>query len=160
MKILNGTFEVALRLLAVMTTCKKAMTVERLTAYSYFALYLSDLDKDEESLHPAIPFRNSAYINSRDVVLQALEMLLSKGVAVCDFSRHSVKFSVTELGVVLYAQIGGEYKEMLVNNIQKADELIGLKSDKYLNDLVYGNMAEWGSEFSYESLFKGMEYEE
>lgn len=159
-KILNGTFEVALRLLAVMTTCKKAMTVERLTAYSYFALYLSDLDKDEESLHPTIPFRNSAYINSRDVILQALEMLLSKGVADCVFSSHSIKFSATELGSVVYAQIGGKYKEMLVNNIQKADELIGRKNDKYLNDLVYGNMAEWGSEFSYESLFKGMEYEE
>ena len=41
-KILNSTFEVALRLLAIMVTCKKAMTIERLSVYSYFALYLSD----------------------------------------------------------------------------------------------------------------------
>ena len=33
-KILNGNFEVALRLLAILTTCKRAMTVERLSVYA------------------------------------------------------------------------------------------------------------------------------
>lgn len=159
-KILNGTFEVAMRLLTILSTCSKPMTVERLSAYSYFALYLSDLDKDEESLHPAIPYRNASYINSRDVILQALELLLSKGVAVCDFTNRSIKFSATNLGTMLNAQIEGSYKNNLVNNILKADKLLGHQSDKQLNSLIYGNMAEWGSEYSYESLFKDAEYEE
>ncbi len=158
-KILNSTFEVALRLLAIMVTCKKAMTIERLSVYSYFALYLSDLSQDEESLHPEIPYRNTSYINSREVVLSAMEMLLSKGLATCDYSNSSMKFSATELGQALYDQIGGEYKEKLVANILKAHELMKRKSDRALNDLVYGKMAEWGSEFSYESVFKEMEYE-
>lgn len=159
-KILNGTFEVALRLLAIMTTCKKAMTVERLAIYSYFALYLSDLSEEEESLHPAIPYRNSSYINSRDVILPALDMLLSKGVVTCDFSNRSVRFSATELGNALYGQIDSEYKQRLVDNIMKAHHLMGNKSDSTLNSLVYGKMAEWGSEFIYESIFNEIAYEE
>lgn len=158
-KILNGTFEVALRLLAIMTTCKRAMTVERLTIYSYFALYLSDLCKDEDSLHPEIPYRNSSYINSRDVILPALDLLLSKGVIKCDFSNHATRFSATELGTALYEQIKGGYKHKLVGNIMKAHKLMRRKSDKSLNSLVYGKMAEWGSEFSYESIFTEI-YEE
>lgn len=159
-KILNGTFEVALRLLAIMTTCKKAMTVERLAIYSYFALYLSDLSKDEESLHPEIPYRNSSYINSRDVILPALDLLLSKGVVKCDFSNRAIRFSATELGTALYEQIECDYKHKLVESIIKAHELMGRKSDSSLNSLVYGKMAEWGSEFSYESVLNEIAYEE
>lgn len=159
-KILNGTFEVALRLLAIMTTCKKAMTVERLAIYSYFALYLSDLDKQEDSLHPEIPFRNAGYINSREVILPALDLLLSKGLATCDYSNRLVKFNATELGSSLYDHIEGEYKKKLIDNILKAHKLMGCKSDNSLNNLVYGKMAEWGSEFCYESIFKEIEYEE
>ena len=136
------------------------MTVERLAIYSYFALYLSDLSDEEESLHPAIPYRNSSYINSRDVILPALDMLLSKGVVTCDFSNRSVRFSATELGNALYEQIDSEYKQRLVDNILKAHHLIGSKSDNTLNSLVYGKMAEWGSEFSYESIFNEIAYEE
>lgn len=159
-KILNGTFEVAMRLLAIMTTCNKAMTVERLAIYSYFALYLSDLNKNEKSLHPEIPYRNSSYINSRDVILSALDILLSKGVVTCDFSNRTMRFSATELGNALYAQIDGDYKHKLVESIQKAHEMMKGKSDSTLNNLVYGKMAEWGSEFSYESVFNEIAYEE
>ena len=158
-KFLNGTFEVALRLLAILTTCKISMTIERLAAYSYFALYLSDLDKEENSLHPEIPFRNSNYINSRDAILPAIDMLMSKGVVVSTFSDAAVKFYATELGFALYNQIIVAYKSGLNENILKAHEQIKHKTDESLNNLIYGQMADWGSEFSYESIFKGIEYE-
>ncbi len=159
-KILNSTFEVALRLLAIMITCKKSKSVERLAIYSYFALYLSDLDNKEKSLHPEIPYRNEGYINSRDAIMEAIDMLLSKGLTECDFSNRSVKFSVTELGAALYAQIGGTYKEQLVECIKRAHKQLGRKSDTALNSLIYGNMADWGSEFTYESVLNGIGYEE
>jgi len=98
--------------------------------------------------------------NSRDVILPALDMLLSKGVVKCDFSNRSVRFSATELGTALYKQIEGDYKHKLVESIMKAHELMGRKSDSSLNTLVYGKMAEWGSEFSYESVFNEIAYEE
>ena len=90
-KILNGTLEVALRILAILTTCKTAMTVERLSIYSYFALYLADYKPEEKSIHPEIPYRNSSFINSNEVVMQALEMLLTKGLAECDMTAASIK---------------------------------------------------------------------
>lgn len=160
MKILNSTFEIALRVLAILSTCKSKMSVERLSAYSYFALYLSDLNKDETSLHPEIPYRNSSYINGKDVVLSAIELLMSKGVVSCDFSKRSIKFSVTELGAAVYERIEGSYKMSLETNILKAHEMMKKKTDKTLNALIYRRMAEWGSEFSYESVLKGLEYEE
>ena len=158
-KLLNGTFEVALRLLAILTTCKTPMTIERLAAYSYFALYLSDLDRDENSLHPEIPYRNSNYINGRDVILPAIDLLMSKGVVVSDFSDAAVKFCSTELGNALYDQILGAYKKSLEESILKAHDRMKQLTDESLNRLIYGKMADWGSEFSYESIFKEIDYE-
>ena len=40
-KLLNGTVDVALRLLAVLSTCKILMSEDRLAIYSYFALNTS-----------------------------------------------------------------------------------------------------------------------
>lgn len=160
MKILNSTFEVALRLLAILSTCKRKMSVERLAAYSYFALYLSDLVEEEASLHPEIPYRSSSYIKSKEVILPAIELLMSKGLVSCTFNRMSINFFITELGVALYDQMEGSYKLNLEANIHKAHELMKKKTDKALNTLIYKRMAEWGSEFSYESVFKGWKYEE
>ena len=159
-KILNGNLEVALRLLAILTTCKTAMTVERLSVYSYFTLYLSDYKSDEDSIHPAIPYRNSSYINSNDVIMQALEMLLSRGLVECDVTKASLKLRSTELGITLYGQIEGGYKEKLVTSIEEAHRLMKGKSDRYLNNYIYSNLAKWGSEFEYESVLKEIGYEE
>lgn len=44
-KLLNGTVDVALRLLAVLSTCKIHMSEDRLAIYSYFAIHFSDMQK-------------------------------------------------------------------------------------------------------------------
>ena len=159
-KILNGTLELSLRLLAIMTTSKSAMTVERLSIYSYFSLYLSDYHKDEIGIHPAIPYRNSSFTNSNDVILQALDTLLTKGLAACDVNSSSLKFKATELGSALYSQIEGPYKDKLVESINKAQKMMKRKSDTFLNVYIYSNMAQWGSEFEYESVLREISYEE
>ena len=159
-KILNGTFEIALRVLAILSTCRKAMTVERISIYSYFALYLSDYSHDENSIHPEIPYRNSSFINSKDVMMKALEMLLNKGLAECDINSSSLKFKPTNLGLTVYEQIDGAYKTKLVESIKKAHELMKGKTDRSLNDYVYDNMEKWGSEFEYESVLKELGYAE
>jgi len=159
-KILNGTLEVALRLLAIMTTCKTAMTVERLSIYSYFALYLSDYKPDESSIHPEIPYRNSSFINGSDVIMQALEMLLARGLAECVLASSSMKFKATDFGSNLYGQIDGTYKNTLVASIKEVHQLMKGKSDRFLNNYIYSHLAQWGSEFEYESVLKENGYEE
>lgn len=62
MKILNSTFEIALRFLAIMSVCGYSFSEQRLRAYSYFAIHLSDLDNTKMSAHPNLPFRFNNYI--------------------------------------------------------------------------------------------------
>lgn len=64
MKILNSTFEMALRFLAIMSVCGYSFSEQRLRAYSYFAIHLSDLDNTKMSAHPNLPFRFNNYIGT------------------------------------------------------------------------------------------------
>ena len=70
MKILNSTFEMALRFLAIMSVCEYSFSEQRLRAYSYFAIHLSDLDKTKISTHPDLPFRFNNNIE-RNIQIQA-----------------------------------------------------------------------------------------
>ena len=51
-------------------------------------------------------------------------------------------------------------KEILVTSIEEAHRLMKGKSDRYLNNYIYSNLAKWGSEFEYESVLKEIGYEE
>ena len=89
-----------------------------------------------------------------------LEMLLTRELVESDVTKASLKFKSTELGEALYGQIDGEYKKKLVTSIEEAHRLMKGKSDRYLNNYIYRNLAKWGSEFEYESVLKEIGYEE
>ena len=85
---------------------------------------------------------------------------MTKALVECDVKSSSLKFKTTDMGYALYDQIDGAYKDKLVESIKKAHKMMKGKSDRYLNDYIYNNIAKWGSEFEYESVLSGIGYEE
>jgi hypothetical protein len=159
-KNLNGTFEMALRLLAILTTCHKSFTVERIAIYSYFCIYLTDYNSKENSVHPAIPFRNSNYINNKQVINNAIEMLLSKGLIEPAFTNSGLMIQSSKMGDALYGRIESAYKDELVRSINRTHQLLSQKTDEMLKDIVYSNISKWGSEFINESILREFYNEE
>ena len=158
-KLLNGTVDVALRLLAIMSTCRTKMSEDRISIYSYFAIHFSDLRSNETSAHPDIPFRNSGYMKSKEVIPDAINILMSRGLVDCDFSNKEITYYATETGCALYEQVEGEYKKLLVENIIKVHHSLQSMSDMQLSNIVSQNLQNWGSEFKYESILKDEVYE-
>lgn len=151
-KILNGTLDVALRILAVLTTCKCKMSEDRLAIYSYFAMHISDMNNKEKSLHPDIPYRFSGYTKSREVIPSAINLLIEKGLLDCDFTDKEIMYKSSDMGDALYNQIDGRYKEILVSTILKVNTVLRNKTDNQLNNIVNCGLPNWGSEFINESI--------
>lgn len=158
-KLLNSTFDVALRILAILTTCREAMTEDRLTVYSYFSLHLADMRKGEESTHPDLPYRSSGFIKSKEVIIPAVELLISKGLLQCDFATTNFSYKATEMGIAFYNQIDGEYKQKLVRSVSKAHCSLKRMSDQQLNLFISNELPNWGSEFKYESVINECNYD-
>lgn len=158
-KLLNSTFDVALRLLAILTTCQEVMTEDRLIIYSYFSLHLADIRKGEISTHPDLPYRFSGFLKSKEVIIPAIELLLSKGLLNCDFTTAKLGYIATDLGVAFYNQVDGRYKEILMESIKKVNSSLKLMNDEQLNLLVSNELPNWGSEFKYESVISEHNYD-
>lgn len=158
-KYLNGTIDVALRLLAILSTCKCKMSEDRIAIYSYFAIHISDLRTSEKSAHPDIPFRYTGYIKSKEVIPSALNFLIMHGLVNCDATDKGIAFFATEMGCALYEHIDGEYKKMLINNINKVHSFLNSMSDLQLTNIVSQNLHFWGSEFKNESILNNINYE-
>lgn len=158
-KLLNGTVDVALRLLAIMSACRIKLSEDRMAIYSYFTIHFSDLRTNETSAHPDIPFRNCGYLKSKEVIPDAINILISRGLVDCDFSNKEITYYATETGCALYEQVEGEYKKLLVENIKKVHNSLKSMSDMQLSNIVSQNLQNWGSEFKYESILKDDVYE-
>lgn len=160
MKILNSTFEMALRFLAIMSVCEYSFSEQRLRAYSYFAIHLSDLDKTKISTHPDLPFRFNNYIGTEEILHPALHLLITKGLLTCLSNDNGIKFMVNDLGKNCFEIIAGTYKSKLVHSIKEVDNHFHDRSDNEIYACICEHLESWGSEFNNESILNSHLYEE
>lgn len=156
-KILNGSFEFALRTLAILVECATSMSEERIAIYSYYAIHLSDLREDGNSIHPDIPFRYTLYLRSKEVLTQAIVLLLNKGLIDIDTADNTLKYKCSETGEVLLSNISGEYKDRLLACVKTVDNQLQGKSDMELMQETLSHAHNWGANLNHELLFS---YEE
>ena len=159
-KVLNSTFEIALRFLAIMTTCNIPFSEERLRAYSYLSIHISDIDDSKASTHPDLPYRFNHYLASQDIIHPAIHLLLSKGLIECCNTSEGVHFTTNDLGRNCFRLISGNYKVHLSEAIKEVDSILHNKNDKEVLSVIVPNIELWGSEFEDEYRLNAIDYEE
>lgn len=160
MKILNSTFELALRFLAIMSVCEYSFSEQRLRAYSYFAIHLSDLDSSKVSAHPNLPFRFNNYIGTEKILHPAIHLLVTKGLIVCNNTSEGIKFIINEMGKSCFEIISGTYKSKLISSIVEVDTHFHDKTDNEIYANISQSLDSWGSEFENESVLNSYLNEE
>lgn len=159
-KILNSTFEIAMRFLAIMSNCSLQFSEERLRAYSYLSIHLSDIDKSKNSTHPNLPYRFNNYIGIKMVTHPAIHLLLSKGLLECNNTPNGFRFSVNELGRNCFNLLTGVYKEKLSQAIKEVDAIFHNEDDMSILDKISPEIDLWGSEFENEYILNNYDDEE
>ena len=159
-KILNSTFEISLRFLAILTVCNYSFSEERLRAYSYYSIHLSDCDSTKNSAHPNIPYRFNNYLGTKEIMHPAIHLLITKRLIDCIKTSHGIRYSVNDLGKACLSIICGPYKDKLFEAIQEVDRLLSEKEDEQIRIEISSNLSSWGAEFTDESLLKDIDDEE
>ena len=78
LKILDGTLEMAIRLLCILRENPTSMNPERLIAYDYFCMFPADADSTRMNLHPATSYRSCSFIGENRTINSSLHLLLTK----------------------------------------------------------------------------------
>lgn len=159
-KILNSTFEISLRFLAILFQCNYPLSEFRLRAYSYLCIHLSDIKDTSESLHPALPYRSILFLSTQEIINPALHILLTKELISCCYKNNGIIYEITTLGRYYIDAIHGTYKEKLIKAIKDVDDIFKSMDDEDLKKRISNRIDDWGSEFSNENLLKAEEYVE
>lgn len=159
-RILNSTFEIALRFLSIMATCSMPFSEERLRAYSYLSIHIADIDSSKVSAHPDLPYRFNQYIGTQNVIHPAIHLLLSKGLLDCCNTAEGIRFTTNELGRNCYNLISGNYKLQLAEAIKEVDSILHDKNDNEVLSIISPNIDLWGGEFEDECFLNSIDYEE
>lgn len=151
-KIINSTFEHALRFLAIMRICTYPLSEYRLRAYSYLCIHLSDIEDSGIDIHPALPYRSSLFLATQEVLHPALHLLLTKGLIDCVYEEVGIRYKITRLGCQYIDMIQGKYKQILLEAISNVDEIFHSFTDDYLHSRITAKIEKWGSEFDNENI--------
>lgn len=73
--VFNTSFEVSLRMLIILNTVQTRLSIDRITAFDFIAIYGKDFGVSEYNLHGDNDYRFSEYTSKREIVSQTIKNL-------------------------------------------------------------------------------------
>lgn len=151
-RIINSPIEIGLRLLFIFNGLDKTINLDRLVYYNYLLVHSSDIPESPVSLHPDLPNRSCEVLVNRSVILDGLQLLLSKGLIDIKYQKSGIKYRSNKLTRIVAKSFETEYAKSLFDRanwiIQEFENL----SDSELQKLFNDHLGKWGSEFSREYI--------
>lgn len=116
-KIFNTTFEVSLRLILLLAENEgKELTIDRIAAMDFIAIYSSFFGITEESLHGENEFGLSEFASRRHTTKAALRELVLDETVKARSTAAGICYSISETGKVIADKMNTpyatEYKEI------------------------------------------------
>ncbi|MBY0098706.1 ABC-three component system middle component 2 [Mesobacillus maritimus] len=152
----NSPLEVALRTLVLLNNASAdTFDIDRLIIFDYIVLHAKDLDERQKNLHPSLPFRSSEIIIRRKLIIEGLEMLVSRGLVNITHNQDGIFYQSNKTTKLFLELLNSNYSIKLRNLSEWALSNYGMLSTQQLVSLVNDGIQLWGSEFEYEALVRG-----
>ncbi|WP_149205792.1 ABC-three component system middle component 2 [Flavobacterium johnsoniae] len=152
--VFNSPLEFSLRCLCIINHEKnQGIDLNKLVYYDYLILNTGDIS-DLASMHPAIPFRGAQVLVKREVIKQALSLLISKQLIDLKFDNDGIRYYKNDLTSPFVNYLESEYIMDLHKRISWVSEHFFSYKDDELSGFINSNMDKWGGEFIKESIFR------
>ena len=149
--LFNSPLEIGLRLLFVFkNSAKQSLDIQRLIYYNYLLIHSSDVNNALESLHPNFPNRSCEILISRDIILNGLNLLMSKNLICIDYRKTGVKYKKNDKTLNFLNYFDSTYSKELDTRAKWVCENFDGFEDNKLGIFMQQQLGKWGSEFSRE----------
>lgn len=130
--VFNTSFEVSLRILIILNTVQTRLSIDRITALDFIAIYGKDFGVSEYNLHGDNDYRFSEYTSKREIVSQAIKELVLRGYITPHCNKSGFNYSVSKNGTIFCESLNDKYAEDFTAIVKKANTLFLEYSDRKL----------------------------
>lgn len=129
--ILGSPFEMSLRILIMLDVISDAeLDEQKISAIDFIAVYAADFDLLDENLHGNGNYRFSEYPARKDLVKEALRMLVLDGTLSFHTSKKGFTYRITELGRNFCTKMTDSYVEEYRIAIMAVVDKYGTDNDR------------------------------
>ena len=125
-KLFNTPFELSLHVVLLLDMTDTGLTLDRIAAYDFIAIYCEDFGVADRSLNGENGFAFSELSARRNLTKTAIKDLVVDGLVVATDDETGILYSVSDIGKKMSEGFQSEYAE-------RYKELMHLVVDKYGN---------------------------
>ena len=157
LKLFNTPVEIGLRSLFLLNEFKPiSLSIDKLIYLDYFLIHAGDVSKEQKSIHPKYPFRSGEIVVKRELLINALKLLISKELVSVRFYSTGLEYEITNIGCTALQYFESDYAVEIKKVSEWLNQTYKDYSELQLSDLINANIQKWGSEFTNESKFRGL----
>lgn len=125
-KLFNTPFELSLRSVLLLSVAeRKDMTLDRVAAYDFIAIYGSYFDLTENNLHGVNDYSFSEFTSRRELLSEALKSLVLDGLVRATHRKAGFCFEITEPGRDFCNKQSTEYANSYRAMVARTDQKFG-----------------------------------
>lgn len=134
--VFNTSFEVSLRILIILNTVRTRLSIDRITALDFIAIYGKDFGVSEYNLHGDNNYRFSEYTSKREIVSQAIKELVLRGYITPHCNKSGFNYSISKNGTTFCESLNDKYAEDFTEIVKRANTLFLEYSDRKLTRCI------------------------
>lgn len=134
--VFNTSFEVSLRMLIILNTVQTRLSIDRITALDFIAIYGKDFGVSEYNLHGDNDYRFSEYTSKREIVSQAIKELVLRGYITPHCNKSGFNYSISKNGRTFCESLNDKYAEDFTEIVKRANTLFLEYSDRKLTRCI------------------------
>ena len=154
-RLFNSSLEIGLRCLFLLSRFQKeGLSMDKLIYLDYFLIHAGDVSKGQKSIHPKYPFRSTEIVVKRELLTNALKLLIGRELIQVDYTTSGILYSITNIGSKAIEYFESDYAIMISEVSTWIYSTYHSYTEEQLSDVVNANIQKWGSEFANESKFR------
>jgi hypothetical protein len=143
-KIFNSPLEVSIRLMLLLSLSSEAMTIDRIAAFDFMALFSKQVGLSEKNIQGDNEFCFSEYASRRPIIIQAIKDLVLYRLVDVEVSNNGYSYQATPKGrqrvALLKSEYAVSYQEQIVNVSNVFQGKTDLAVNKFVNEKAIKEM--------------------
>lgn len=150
----NSQIEIAIRIAKILMVYNPmALSIEKIICIDFIVLNLKDFIPNQDSLHPAVPRRDTQLAITRKTFTESLDFMKKYRIVNEAFTNDGIVFMVTDKTFSFTNAIHNEYILKMEKNILVTKESYGSLNFSDMKKLVASKFGKLDTEIHYEPLF-------